>query len=80
MAVQSVKGNLLYKTIFTQNGLGNFRLEVVKILVLLCRQFTVCTDTILKFQSKFSRDRSVYGPFHLKPLILDKIPTTFQAF
>ena len=36
---------LLHKTIFTQNGfLRNFRLEVIKILVLLCWQFTVCTD------------------------------------
>ena len=74
---------LLHKTIFPQNGLRNFRLQprLLKFWFfyagsLLCALIL----TVLKFQSKFSHDRSVYGLFHLKPLILDKIPTTFQAF
>ena len=32
------------QTIFTQNGLRNFRLEVIKILGVFCGLFTVCTD------------------------------------
>ena len=46
VAVKSVKCHICFtKQFFTQNGLRNFRLEVIKILVLLMRAVTVCTDT-----------------------------------
>ena len=51
---------LLHKTIFAQNGLRNFRLEVHKILVLLCRYLLYAVILkILKFQSQFSHERCV---------------------